>query len=431
MKLDRLFYALMILSTLALGCEPGTIAHRCESPYTCPLPEPRPAEESPSAPVVTADDEPTGSALIPASTIGDEPGYGTVPAIPITPSGCTAHEVEDWGEDVRTIRIAGSSAGYAVAYDSDMTHVRMVAPDGTPTSPDGVLPPWSVPSGWPELASGRDGYIVAAAVAGSAGPGIYTMGQDGAIKSSVLSALRQNTAAVQILGGSDSVPDALVWETWGDGVTSNVCIMQSTLAPTGLESQPLMCQYITGGWWWNLTAAARGQTSTAFAVTSGNAGDFWNYVDVWVVGGFGSKMVRVSETYRGYTQALRMFATPNGYAVLVRRNTDANNDGNQEYSAFLAFIGEDGELERMADLPQGVEDIAWNSTDFAAIGWKNATGQIEFHLVGQTGELKQTVVVAPANLFGSYSLPKIAAGPANFGLIWSDQTLKFATVSCQ
>jgi len=447
MKLDRLCFGICILftilSTWMLGCEPGTIAHRCDSPWTCPLPEPRPAspksergepaEESPQTPDVSATDEPIGSALIPAPVVGDAPGYLTVTPAPVIPSGCTAGEVEDWGEDARNIRIAGSSTGYAVAYDSDMTHVRMVAPDGTPTSPDGILPPWMANAGWPEIGSGRDGYIVVAAVSGSAGPGIYTMGQDGAIKSSVLSALRQNTTAVQILGGSDSVPDTLVWETWGDGVASNVCIMQSALSSTSLDSQPLMCQYITGGWWWQLTAAARGETSTAFAVIAGDANDYFNNaVEVWVVGSFGSKMVRVSDTFRSSTRALRMIAVPGGYAVLVERNADVNNDGNLERAAFLAFIGEDGELQRMTYLPQGVTDFAWNGADFGAIGWKN-TGHIEFYLVGATGEVKQTLTIAPSNL-GYWNVPKIAASLQGFALIWTDwiePTLKFATVSCQ
>ena len=44
MKLGSLILGLIILMVLALGCEPGEIEHHCKSPYTCPLPEPRPAE---------------------------------------------------------------------------------------------------------------------------------------------------------------------------------------------------------------------------------------------------------------------------------------------------------------------------------------------------------------------------------------------------
>lgn len=424
MKLDQLFCGLMILSTLALGCEPGVITP-ADSVGTIfdNRPDNRPRVVPP------ASDEPAASAPVLTPVVGDNPGYSTVPVTPSAPSGCEVGEVEDWGEDAKNVRIAGSSTGYAVAYDSDMTHVRMVAPDGTPSSPDGILPPWSALSGWPEIGSGRDGYVVVAAVSGSAGPGIYNMGQDGAIKSSVLSALRDNTAPVQIIGGSESVPDRLVWQTWGDGVTSTVCIMQSTLAPTGLESQPLMCQYITGGWWWYMTAAARGATSMAFAVISGVASDYFNAIDVWVVGDIFGKVVRVSDTYRGSTRALRMIAVPGGYAVLAERNADVNGDGNLERSAFLAFISEDGELQRMADLPHGVTDFAWNGANFGMIGWNN-NGHIEFYLVGATGEVKQAKIVAPADI-SNWSIPKIAASSANFGLIWSDQTLKFATVSCQ
>ncbi len=82
MKLDRLFFGLVILSTLALGCEPGVIiSKQCESPETCvPLPEPRPSEHPPQTPVLPTGDEPTGSAFVPAPVVGDEPGNGAVSA---------------------------------------------------------------------------------------------------------------------------------------------------------------------------------------------------------------------------------------------------------------------------------------------------------------------------------------------------------------
>ena len=47
MKLGSLILGLVILAILPLGCEPGEIEHHCKSPYTCPVPEPRPAEEDP------------------------------------------------------------------------------------------------------------------------------------------------------------------------------------------------------------------------------------------------------------------------------------------------------------------------------------------------------------------------------------------------
>ena len=50
MRWDRLLFGLGILLTLLIsfyGCEPGEIEHHCKSPWTCPLPEPRPAEHRP------------------------------------------------------------------------------------------------------------------------------------------------------------------------------------------------------------------------------------------------------------------------------------------------------------------------------------------------------------------------------------------------
>jgi hypothetical protein len=48
MKLGLLILGLIILAILSLGCESDEILHHCKSAWTCPLPEPRLAEEPPA-----------------------------------------------------------------------------------------------------------------------------------------------------------------------------------------------------------------------------------------------------------------------------------------------------------------------------------------------------------------------------------------------
>lgn len=42
----RFIFSVLFLLVLS-GCEPGEIEHRCDSPWDCPVPEPRPAEHRP------------------------------------------------------------------------------------------------------------------------------------------------------------------------------------------------------------------------------------------------------------------------------------------------------------------------------------------------------------------------------------------------
>ena len=437
MKLDRLFFGLCIfltvLSTWMLGCEPGTITHHCDSPYTCPLPEPRPAEESPQTPDLTATDEPTGSALIPAPAVGDEPGNSI--ATP-TPSGCTPGEVEDWGEGGDS-QIAAGPQGFAVGWDADVTRLQMVDRTGKPTSASLVVPT-GASAGWPQLAYGRSGYLVSTEWPTN----LMTYGQNGTLRSSVLG-VYYGGGNFRVAGGET---DRAMWLVFDQNSSYETWISQVVVATISDDGQAVgpraIGVYANGGQTqtrsFNGFAAKGSSVAVGMWVDAFNGvGSDYHELNVLVdTGTYGStKIVNLSSCLgQCYHFVHRIVATDSGFAVLWRRTTWSPSPMETHV---LSFIGEDGTF-RGSVAVDPAHDVAWSGSEFGLVYYNEALRTVTFRTLAPDGQaLTESKTLWVGSVYWS-SYPKLAASGRTFGVVWvsdgypvNQTNLKFTTVSCQ
>jgi hypothetical protein len=344
----------------------------------------------------------------------------------------TVAPVENWGPGM-TPSIAGSDEGYAVVYAEWFVQagfVRMVGPDGTPTSPVQNLPV-DQHSVFAQVTHGRNGYLVNGSDIGTYGgenlQTVYMMDQSGAVT-------RVYGPVRDLWNWGLSGGDALDWAVNVLSFPGSGLCETGTLAsfwafnPDGTANgYGSICLEEPGYTHTSLTLgfAARGG---GFAIgadshreTPGPNNPVIDKHRIKVVTFDGDALretVLAELNGEGNLSITRIAATGEGYAVRWRRlavpgiGTLGGDDG------YLTFLGPKGEFIRSVRLAHADGDIAWNGREIGEAAVDPEDKTIIFSRYDADGVLIDETIVAVTDVH-YLSRPKIAAGEG-FAVVWGE-----------